>query len=232
MSSMKTFKRTSILFASVLILSACGGGAKKKKEGEGNKEGDSKKDTTTEKVTTYNYKPKTTKVAITTYKHEAKNGVGIKFDSLTVNGVGSEAKSISKLLEGLSFKVPISGLNSGNAKRDKKIRKHFFGTMSSTKVIKGSVKKMSLNGSSGNAVLKISMNEKTQEVKAKLKRKEGKLTMSAEIDVMNWEGKKALDALQKACKEKHTGKNGKTKLWSTVALNISTKLDVKETLAS
>ncbi len=229
---MKTYRSTTILLASVLFLSACGGGGTKK-GGNKSDDGASKKDTASEKkVSSFNYKPKTTEVAITTYKHTAKNGVGIKFDSISVKGVGSNAKSIPKLFADAQFKIPVSGLNSGKPDRDKKIREHFFGTMKKTSSIKGSVKKMKLDGKKGSATLKITMNGNSQEVKMKLKKEKNALKMMGEIDVMNWKGKEALDALQKACEEKHTGEDGKTKLWSTVALNISTKLEVKERLAS
>jgi polyisoprenoid-binding protein YceI len=227
---MNTLRTPILMFASVLILSACGGGGSKK-DGKDDKGG--KKDTAKEKkVSRFNYKPRTTKVAITTYKHTAKNGVGIKFDSISVQGVASDAKSVSGLFADAKFTIPVSGLNSGKPDRDKKIREHFFGTMKKTSAITGSVKNMKLEGKKGSATVNIKMNGNAKDVKMKLKKEKNALTLTGEIDAMNWNAKKALDALQKACEEKHTGKDGKTKLWSTVALKISTKLDVKERLAS
>ncbi len=231
---MKLSKLSTCLIASALIFSACGGGGSQDQKGDEKKDqGDSKKEEKSkEKVTTFNYKPKSTQVSITTYKHTAKNGVGIDFDTLSVKGVGSDAEKLSGLFKGASFTVPISGLNSGDAKRDEKIREHFFGTMKKTSAIEGKVKKMKLDGKKGEALLSIKMNGKSQEVEMDLARKKKKLKMTGEIDVKDWEGKEALNALQKACEEKHTGEDGKTKLWSTVSLKISTKLEVKERMAS
>jgi hypothetical protein len=228
---MKFFKTSTLFLASALLLSACGGGAKNDGKKEGGKD-DKKKEKKEKKVSIYNYKNANTQVSITTYKHTAKNGVGIDFDTLSVSGVGTDSKKISDLFEGAKFTVPISGLNSGNPDRDKKIREHFFGTMKKTKAIKGSIEKMKLDGKEGKATLAIKMNGKSQNVKMDLERKKQKLKMTGEIDAKNWDGQDALDALQKACEEKHTGEDGKTKLWSTVTLNISTKLDLKERMAS
>lgn len=231
---MKLFRTPAIMLASVLFFSACGGGGgnDKKKEDEDQGGDSDKQEKKEKKVSTFNYKPKSTQVSITTYKHTSKTGVGIDFDSLMVSGVSSDVKNIPKLFKGAEFSIPISGLNSGDADRDDKIREHFFGTMEGTDSIEGSVVKMNMDGQKGSAVLNIKMNGKGQEVKMDLKRSDKELKMTGEIDAKNWDGMKAIEALQKACEEKHTGDDGKTKLWSTVALNISTVLEVKERMAS
>ncbi len=220
-------RSTSILF-SVLLLSACGGGGDQgKKDGE---KGD-KKDGSEDKVQTYNYDHSKTELNITTYKHSSKTGVGIGFDSLQVEGVGSDAKSIPELFKDVSFEVPISGLNSGDPTRDPKIREHFFGVMENGSSIEGEVKGMSVEGKEGSASIMVEMNGVEQTVEMDVKNEKGSLTLTGTIDALDWDGQEALDSLQSACEEKHTGDDGKTKLWSEVALELSTELEVRERMA-
>lgn len=223
-----TLRQSLVVIVSFLFLTACGGGDESKDDKKKDEEKEKKKEET---VKTFAYDHSKTSLSITTYKHTAKNGVGIDLENLQLKGVGEKAKSIPKLFQDVIFRVPISGLNSGDSARDDKIREHFFGTMESSSMLKGKLKKMELDGKEGSALVDIEMNGETNEVEMDVKWKEKKLTLTGTIDALDWNADEALEALQKACEEKHTGEDGETKLWSEVALEVSTELKVRERMA-
>lgn len=223
-----TIRQSLVVIVSFLFLTACGGGDESKDEKGKDDEKEKEKEET---IKTYSYDHSKTALSITTYKHTAKNGVGIDFDSLSVDGVGSKSEKLADLFEGASFEVPISEMNSGDPDRDDKIREHFFGSMESSSVLSGKVEEMEMDGKKGSALLSIEMNGNKEEVEMDAQLKEEELSMTGDIDVLNWDGNDALDALEEACEEKHTGEDGKTKLWPEVNLNVSTELKVRERLA-
>ncbi len=213
---------------SLTALTACGGGKKKEKDGDqekGKKETEEKK-----KVTTWRYDHATTSVGWVSYKHSDKKPVGGKFDSVIVKGVKDKAKVPSGLFGNASFEVHTGSVNTDNPPRDKKLREHFFETMKKPQMITGSVKSVEWMGQKGKGTLSLKMNDTEKEVPFQLTLDKDTLSLTSTIDVKNWgEGaEKAIAALQEACKELHTGPDGKTKLWSEVKLEVTTILQRRE----
>lgn len=68
------------------------------------------------------------------------------------------------------------------------------------------------------------MNNIAQEVKGQYTFVDDKFEFSATIDVANWNANSGITALNKICKDLHTGPDGVSKLWSEVDLKFSTTL--------
>jgi polyisoprenoid-binding protein YceI len=200
---------------------ACGGNSSEQKE-----------DTTTDssEITkkvkekcTYTYLDTATTVAWFAFKFTEKTEVGGKFDRFEVLSQ-KEANSPKEILSVLEFKIATNSVNTTNPDRDKKIVASFFGTLSKTDQITGKVVSMDGDDESGTATLKLGMNEIEKEIKLDYKITENKISLSGKIDVADWKAMSGIEALNKICYDLHKGKDGVSKLWSEVRLDISSEL--------
>jgi polyisoprenoid-binding protein YceI len=180
----------------------------KKKEVEAKKE-----------IKAYPFSLKTAKNSIDWigYKTTEKTPVKGKFKKvdITKNGEGNTAK---EAINGAEFSIPVSSLFTADASRDYKLKKLFFAVMDNTKLLSGT-----LNISDeANGTASITMNGTTADLPFTytLEGKEFKLTATMNLD--NWSAQKAVESLNIACKELHKGKDGVSKTWSEVAINITT----------
>ena len=150
--------------------------------------------------------------------------MGGSFDTYKVENT-TESNSESAVFENATFEIITSSINSGNTERDPKLITYFFNTMISTDTISGGVKKISeaVDGK-GAAIIYITMNGLTQNVNATYTLHGTELTLTATIDMVNWEASNAVDALNAECKDLHTGDDGISKLWSEVEIEIYTNL--------
>jgi polyisoprenoid-binding protein YceI len=174
---------------------------------------------------TYGYDSSEITVSWTAYKFTEKMGVNGKFRSVKVNTSSAAAESISSLLRNLTFEIPIEGVDTNDPERDKKIKTYFFGTLKETEVLRGSFTKVEGNEESGTATILLKMNNLEKEIPLAYQvNAENVLRFTGDMDVNLWEGMAAINALNEVCKDLHTGKDGVSKLWSEVSLNISAKL--------
>jgi hypothetical protein len=150
------------------------------------------------------------------YKTTDKLPVKGKFKKvdITKNGEGNTAK---EAINGAEFSIPVSSLFTADASRDFKLKKFFFGFMDNTQLLSGI-----LNISDDtNGTASITMNGVTADLPFTytLEGKEFKLTATMNLD--NWNAQKAVASLNVACKDLHKGKDGVSKTWSDVAINIT-----------
>lgn len=205
---MKKLKYTSLFAIFALFLSSCGGEAPKE-------------DTTVEpeEVCTYSYNAASTVMEWTAFKFTDKTPVKGTFKEINVDGTMASDDPMA-LLTSLSFDIPVASIESMNEERNGKIVKEFFGTIA-TENLTGKVISLKENG---DAILEISMNNIKKELVGKYTFVDGKFDFSATMDVMNWNANKGIEALNKICKDLHTGPDGVSKLWSEVDLTFSTTL--------
>ncbi len=209
--------RNTFLAMSSLALVACGS------DGETKQAEPEKKIEFAQETCSYSYDANAVTAAWTAFKFTEKAGVGGQFDSVVVSTAGS-VDTPEKILGGLSFEIPISSVNTKNPDRDKKIMESFFGTMANTGSITGSIVGMKGNGEAGTAQVKLTMNDSTYQQELKYAIEGTKVSLTGTIDVVNWDGMSAIDALNKVCEELHKGEDGVSKLWPTVDINISAVL--------
>jgi hypothetical protein len=189
-------------------LTSCGGNEEQKTE-----------QVEKEKACFYSYNKEMTVLEWTAFKFTEKKGVTGTFNEINISGI-ERSDDPKKLIESLSFTIPTTTVETQNEERNGKIAKLFFGTIG-TQEIKGKVKSLSDNGK---ATIQIEMNSMKQDVVGDYTLEDGKFSFSATIDVMKWNGGAGITALNTACKDLHTGADGKSKLWSEVELSFTTEL--------
>ncbi len=213
-----TIQRSISIFG-LALLTACGGGGDKKAEDEAKKDGDK-----AEKACTYAYDHASTSVRFISFKHTSKTEVPGSMDSISVDGA-EKADSPQKLMEGLDFTIFTDGINTKDQKRDRKIREFFFGMMKDPKRLTGSIKSVDGDKQEGEGVFSLDINGMTGELPFQYTvGDKGKVELTAKIDWTDWDAQASVDSLQKACEAKHTGSDGKTKLWPTAELIIRSEL--------
>lgn len=174
----------------------------------------------------YTYNPAMTKLDWTAYKFLRKAGVGGTFTTINVEGNKSGANPRT-IIESLSFSIPVNSVETNDPGRNKKIDSLFFGTLNNTSLLSGEV--VSLN-ENGKAVLRVTMNDITNDVEGDYTLEDNVFTFNTEINVENWNAQAGIISLNEACKDLHTDvENGDTesKLWSEVTISFSTELTKK-----
>jgi len=204
-------KRTVIAFAfigSILGISSCGGNEEQSTE-----------QVKEEKACFYSYNKELTVLEWTAFKFTEKKGVTGTFNEINISGM-ERSDDPKKLIESLTFSIPTATVETQNEERNGKIAKLFFGTIG-TEEIRGNVKGLSDNGK---ATIEIEMNKMKLDVVGDYTLDGGKFSFSATIDVLKWNGGAGITALNTACKDLHTGTDGKSKLWSEIELSFTTEL--------
>lgn len=149
------------------------------------------------------------------YKFTEKTPVEGTFDEVNVKGL-STLNNLDKLINGLSFEIPVSSLNSANPERDDKIKNTFFGNLKETPVLKGYV--VSVDGDE--LVLSLSMNGVTKDVVGKKSFENGVFMFTAKLDLTIFNASGAVEALNKLCYDLHIGADGISKLWDEVEIRF------------
>jgi len=168
------------------------------------------------------YKLKDVSVKWTAFKHMTKAQVGGKFDSVSVNGF-KESQILEESLSEVNFKIPINSTNTGDKVRDYKIVNSFFKTLVNTEFITGSINSIDNNGT-GILTLKMNELEIQKNFTWELDNSSRDFFLKTSIDVLNWNAKTALDALNNVCLEQHTGPDGTNKLWPNVDIVVYASL--------
>ena len=168
------------------------------------------------KVAVFSLKTAKNSIDWVAYKTTDKLPVKGKFKKVDVtkNGEGDTAK---EAINNAEFSIPVSSIFTADVGRDFKLKKFFFGFMDNTKLLSG---KLTLTDDT-NGIASITMNEVTADLPFTytLEGKEFKLTATMNLD--NWNAQKAVESINIACLELHKGKDGISKTWSEVAINIT-----------
>jgi polyisoprenoid-binding protein YceI len=149
------------------------------------------------------------------YKFTEKAPVEGGFDEVNISGFQT-LNNLDKLINGLSFEIPVSSLNSNNPERDEKIKKTFFGNLKETPVLKGYV----VSVHDDELVLSLSMNGLTKEVVGKSTYANGVYSFSTKLDLNIFNAGGAVEALNKLCYDLHIGADGISKLWDEVEIRF------------
>jgi polyisoprenoid-binding protein YceI len=148
------------------------------------------------------------------FKFTEKTGVGGGFSAVTVAGAKG-APAAHSALDGLSFQIATTAVDTKNPDRDKKIVEQFFGTMKETAALKGS---LAVTGPDAGS-LTVTMNGATHPVPVKLAVEGETLKLSGALDLTTWGAGPSIDALNKVCEDLHKGADGVTKLWPDVEIS-------------
>tara|TARA_B100000809_G_scaffold254895_1_gene292678 strand:- start:3726 stop:4367 length:642 start_codon:yes stop_codon:yes gene_type:complete len=207
----KIFLTLSVITA--LTLASCGGGEKTETK------------VPTEETCFYSYNETTgAQVRWTAFKTTAKKPVGGQFDQVNVT-VGEKSTKVTDVLKTIKFNIPTSSTNTANEGRDAKIITSFFGAMNATDLIIGQVKDATGDNKSGSCEFYLTLNNVEREVTLNYTLEDALLTLTGEIDLINFQAEDAVASLNKVCEDLHKGEDGVTKTWSVVELSIETTLN-------
>ena len=208
---MKTNLIVNALIAGALFFTACSGDQSDKVEVE-----------EVEKICKYQVTENSVEVKWTAYKHQVRTAVGGGFDSVTVSGF-IQGESIMDALKGVNFEIYTNSINSNDADRDKKIKKHFFGTMNTGALIEGNILSIAeaYAKNTGSGEISLTMNDSAKNLPFTWTYEEELFTLKATVDMGDWEALTALDALHKICHALHTGEDGKSILWPDMEVVVS-----------
>jgi len=175
---------------------------------------------------TYEYDPSSTTVTWTAYKFTEKAGVTGSFDRIATEGLKTGATPAA-VFESLAFKVETASVNTKNPDRDSKIHRSFFQKLKEGETLQGSVKEIKaeqaqvdlrINGVARQAHFKVQTTDSKDSVQ---------VSFSSDLDLQDYGADAAIASLNTACKELHTGSDGKSKLWPDVKIDITTRLKKK-----
>lgn len=189
-------------------LASCGGG-----------EAETQTTTDTVAACTYAYDSSSTELTWTAFKLTEKVAVNGTFNEINVVAKDS-ATDLFGVLNGATFDIPVSSLNSQDPVRDGKVKNSFFGNMAETASITGTVNSISADGAS----IAINMNGVTKDYDGVVKVDGETITVTTTIDIVDFNAQTSLDSLSVVCAEKHTGPDGINKFWSTVDIAVKTTL--------
>ncbi len=144
-------------------------------------------------------------------------------DRVAVKGTFKEVRIADKVqgtdargaLDGLGFEIPVSSIMTNDTIRDGKLQKFFFAVMENSLTLKGKFKVES----EGSGSLDLSMNGMSRELPFTYQMDQDTIKLEASMDLNNWGAQTALESLNEACKELHTGPDGVSKTWNDVSLS-------------
>ena len=163
-----------------------------------------------------------TSIYWTAYKTTNKVPVKGQFTKVSIETITSASTAV-EALNGLKFNIPVSSLFTKDTIRDGKLKKFFFGTMQDTNLITGTL--MLSNETTG--AVQLTMNGITKALPITVAINANEATLSATMDLDNWQGQLAIKALNAACSELHSGEDGIPKTWSEVNIEVITSLNYK-----
>ena len=156
----------------------------------------------------------------TAYKFTDRVGVKGSFDELYL-----APKNISGSIEDvlLASRVFINtmSVNSGDGIRDPKLKASFF-KIFQTDTIRGEI----LKANQDKGTLALRMNSITNNIPFKYSIKTDTIFISTTINLKEWDGEEAVNALNTVCYDLHKGADGISKLWPDV--NVVVKLPVNK----
>lgn len=147
----------------------------------------------------------------TAYKTTDKVAVSGRFDVVLVKDAKEDGKTPQEVLEGANIIASVATLNSDQIDRDQKLKDILFGNMINTSEIKGQ-----LHFREGKTFLNLTLNNVSKEYEVKSSFENKTFTVETDVDLMDFNTTKAMDALNQACLELHKGADGISKTWSEV----------------
>lgn len=151
---------------------------------------------------------KKAKTTWTAYKTPKKVGVNGTFTKISY--LAQESEDLKKFLQSAKIEIETASVDSGLKERDDKLLKFFFKLLKKS-VIKGEI----TNVKDDTVLVLLSMNNVKKEVSLKYTLLNDVITLTGEIDILNWSMEKSLASINKACYQLH-----EKKTWSDVALKI------------
>ena len=158
----------------------------------------------------------------TGYKTTDKLPVSGTFTTVKVENMKPGANAM-EALDGVTFSIPVNTISSKLEERDTKLKTVFFGAMADTAEIKGNL----VTKTGKESFVNLTMNGVTMKLPVTLKVDGDAVNLTAKLDLKTWKAQAAVVAINLACKDLHKGKDGVTKTWDEVMIEVSGKMSSK-----
>ncbi|MFK5958134.1 MAG: YceI family protein [Lutibacter sp.] len=201
---MKKVLTISLLLLTIITISSCKN--KEKKENTPIKKG-------------YTVEAKTTTINWIAYKTTNKVPVKGQFTEVTIEN-SKKSSTVQEALNGLKFDISVNSIFTKDTIRDAKLKKFFFGTMKDTNSISGII---SMNNETSGTV-ELTMNGISKVLPVTYVISDNMVTIEAVMNLDNWQAQLAIETLNTACKDLHSGDDGISKTWSEVKIEVTTSL--------
>ena len=149
----------------------------------------------------------------TAYKTSDKVPVRGTFKSISIDQSGTSSE-MAGALNDLTFEIPVKSIFSNDTLRDGKLVRFFFDIMENTSQLKG---KFQVTDESKGTIA-LSMNGMSKDLPFDYSVSGDTIVVNATMMVDNWGAQAALESLNEACKELHTGADGVSKTWNEVGI--------------
>lgn len=164
----------------------------------------------------YSYDKDSAKINGTGFKYTDKTGVTATFSEFDLISENS-AKSLKGLIKKTKLTVNLQSIDSQNKIRDYNLKTTL---LKNIKPVRFRVEDVSDN----KILTSLTLNNITKEVAFDYKKNENKITATSNIDILNFNTQKNVRAMEKKCRELHTGKDGISKSWSDFNLKLEVTL--------
>ena len=149
------------------------------------------------------------KLTWTAFKTPDKVGVSGTFDQIELNGT-KDSGDILKDMEGATFNIVTSTVNSGDQIRDPKLKDGFFAVLS------GDISGKFVSFADGKATIDITMNDVSVTKVFDYTSDEFSLKINGTIDIIeDFKGDSAFNSIHELCKDLHMGKT-----WTDVDIAV------------
>jgi len=149
------------------------------------------------------------KLTWTAFKTPEKVGVSGTFDQIELNGT-KDSGDILKDMEGATFNIVTSTVNSGDQIRDPKLKDGFFAVLS------GDISGKFVSFADGKATIDITMNDVSVTKVFDYTSDEFSLKINGTIDIIeDFKGESAFNSIHELCKDLHMGKT-----WTDVDIAV------------
>ena len=165
------------------------------------------------------------------YKTLAKIGVGGKFTDFKYSPNSKDGKNFRELLVGSTVVINKSKIDTNNIGRDKTLVDMFFNQLDGNSItgkivdIKADKREDKKRSYQGYIDINITMNSQSLVIPMRYGYKDEVFTAKGVIDILDFNGDKALKSINQSCYDLHKGKT-----WSDVTIGFTT--NIKATLCN
>jgi len=171
----------------------------------------------------FTYDSEKTTLEWTAFKFSEKTGVKGTIQKLEVKNT-KKTTSILEAVKDLNFTVFTDTIDSNNPERDQKIKTYFFGSVKSGSELKGNFSNIVTGSKGGTASLNLEFNKLKHTFPVTFEINEQTIVLKGTIDVLKLGLGQGIQKLNEVCSELHKGSDGKSKLWPTVDIKVTSTL--------
>lgn len=213
-------KKLILSIATIATLASCGGETKVGENTEAPiKDSTSTKESAKAKVCKKGYDFDETNIGFAGFKTTEKKPVKGYFKTFKVESTVI-ADTPEEIFANATISIPVNSIETKDVARNRRLRDNYFGSLSATESITGKIKGFEKDSSKVN--VELTLNEIAKTIALDYRVNGDSLFIAGTLNILDFNGQPAIDALNEVCEALHKGADGVSKTWAEVDLNIST----------